>query len=433
MSAAIVIGGGVSGLVAATELARAGRKTLLLEAQETLGGACRPAALGGARWALGAQTLYALDPVLAGELVKRELKFAARDMATVGLRPDGKPLVLSRDVRVSARSVAAHSTGDAQAYPRYRRALFEDARALRPFWWEGEAADAALLARLGAMSAEAYLAQWFETEAVRAVLAADVAKPGEPGSALALAWRAAQEMCGLQGAVAQPVGGAIALVALLTDAAREAGVEIRTKAPVARLILAGDTVAGVALASGETIHAPAVLSSLSRRDTLLSLAPTASAGFAETFALRRAAPPAREAALAFVLNAAPELGDPATARFVLAEEDIVLELVVPTAAEPDLAPPGQHILSIRARGFGEMPQAALAAKIVRLIEPYTAHLRARIVAMDMRMGDAGAIQPERPAAERIVTPIAGLYLCNTEPVGAVSGRAGRLAAAMVGA
>jgi phytoene dehydrogenase-like protein len=432
---AIVIGGGIGGLVAALHLARAGRKTLLLEAEDALGGACRPAALSGVRWALKAQTLYALDPRLAAELVKRGLKFSARDMATVGLRPDGKHLVLGRDARAAARSIAPHSPQDAAAWPRYRRALFEEARALRPFWWESEAADPARLARLGHLSAEAYLAQWFESEAVRTALAADVARPSEPGSALALAWRASQEMCGLQGAVALPKGGAGALAELLTGAAREAGVEIRTKAPVKRLILTGDAVAGVALDSGEAIHARCVLSSLSRHATLLDLAPTASAGLAETLALAQAQPATPEAAVAFVLNAAPGLGGPgvpATARFILGEEAVVLEVVVPTASEPDLAPPGQHILSVRAHGFAPMPQAALVGRIVGLLEPHTTHLRERIVAMDMRMGDMDGARAERPAQTRVGTPVEGLYLCggDAEPVSAVSGCAGRVAAAM---
>ena len=40
---AIVVGGGVNGLVAATYLARAGRKVVLLEAKDALGGACATA------------------------------------------------------------------------------------------------------------------------------------------------------------------------------------------------------------------------------------------------------------------------------------------------------------------------------------------------------------------------------------------------------
>ncbi len=470
---AVVIGAGIGGLTAAAYLARAGHSVLLLEAQETAGGTCSAlASLTGVRASLGAHTLHALDRRVVKDLglVRRGLKFVSRDMPLIGLRPDGRHLVLGRDVHAASRAIAAYAPADAQAYRLYRKELFALARALRPWWWEAEnaapmprrASHRRLLAQLGTTSAVAYLSGWFESEALKATLAFDAVSPFVPGSALTLVSRAAQEMCGLQGAVAVPQGGPAALAQMLIAAVREQGVEIRTASRVAKLILAGNAVAGVALESGDKIFAPMVLSDLSRRATLLDLAPTACIGLARTQALLRDAPQTGEAAMVFVLDAAPELGGlQATARFVIADrleayaggrtrrlpDDLVLEAVIPTAAEPALAPSGQHVLSVRVHGLplavdgGWAAMAApLAGRVVTLLERHMKHLRRHIVGVDIRLPNAMPVRDGNsfggrllaPFARRIATPIEGLLLCGgaAEPVDAVSGRAGRLAAAM---
>lgn len=404
---AIVIGGSLGGLVASTYLRRAGKSVLLLEAEERLGGELRRAPY-----------LSALDPRTVKELglAARGLKFALRDMPTTGLREDGRHLTLARDAHDAARAIAAFSPADAQAYRRYHAELTALARGLRPFWWEDAPAPrwSPLLARLGATSAQAYLSGWFETEALKAMLAFDVPHAQEPGSALALAWRAAQEMGGLQGALAVPQGGCAALADQLIATAEEAGVELRAQARVAKLILDGQAVAGMELDSGEQVFTRVALSSLSRRETLLELAPTASAGFAETQRLMRARPSERETEFVFALNAAAEFGK-AGMRFVAGE----LEAVV--AASPQA---GQHLLFVRAKGAPE-PDSVLAQ-----LERAAPLLRSRVVAQERRMRDVSALRLTEPAWSRLTTPVEGLLLCgrDAEPLDAVSGRAGRLAA-----
>ena len=131
---AIVIGGGIGGLVAAAYLRQTGASVVLLEADETLGGACRKAAM-----------LYALDPRVVKELAltRRGLKFSQRDMALAALRQDGRHLVLGRDPHEAARAVAAYSPADAAAYKHYHSEVFALARAMRPWWWDDTAAPRA--------------------------------------------------------------------------------------------------------------------------------------------------------------------------------------------------------------------------------------------------------------------------------------------------
>jgi phytoene dehydrogenase-like protein len=341
-----------------------------------------------------------------------------------------------------------------EAYRRFRAETFALARAMRPLWWDGAPTppQSALLSRFRVTSAASLLGG-FESDALKAALAFDAVAPFEAGSGLALVWRAAQEMCGLQGALAVPLGGLPALAETLIAAAQAAGVEVRTKARVARII-ADDAVAGVVLESGEEVFSRAVLSSLPRRRTLLELAPTASSGFADVQHLKRSPARTGDASILFLLNAAPDFGV-ANARLVFVDrlesfaaaetaireqrlpDDLQIEAFVATMADPSLALPGQHLLCVRVQGLPLTPgggAAEIIKRVTAVLERHTAHLRERIVGLDIQLP-----QEEEPFSgarlrssyqSRIATPIDGLFLCGAaaEPANALSGRAGRLAA-----
>ena len=479
---AVVIGAGVSGLTAASYLAKAGKHVLVVEARNKLGGLSETAPLGeGFSVPVAAHALHALDPRMVKELklARHGLKFAVRDMALVGLRPGGKHVVIARDVHATVRNIAIHSKADAEAWPRFRHELFALARALRPLWWDAAPAKPLpqagreKLDRLGRVSAAAWLDSWFESDALKATLAFDATagiQPFEPGSALLLLWRAAQEMCGLQGAAAVPFGGSGALASSLAAAARALGVEIQTGANAVKLLVQDDRAAGIALASGETIAAGLVLSSLSRRRTLCGLAPAGAAGLETVAALCDERKTVGQAKVLLTLNALPAFNGiavPQDARFVVADrldsyaaagaaaragrlpDELAIEFVVPSAADRALAPPGQHIVSALVR---PVPSAAaagwdtmklqLAAKVVAALEAHVSGLARHVGAAQVLspadiadrygVGDEGFddIHVLSPWNSRTMTPIPGLFLCGAEPVSAISGRAGRIAAAL---
>lgn len=439
---------------------------------------CETARLGdGFNVPAGAHALYGLDPRIVADLklARHGLKFAPRDMPLVALRPDGKHLAIGRDPRATARAIAAHSRPDAEAWPGFRRETFALARALRPRWWEGRVEPAPpAVDSLRRQSLASWLDGQFESDALKAALAVDAAalSPLVPGAPLLLLWRAAQEMCGLQGAVAAPMAGPAALVEALTASAKALGVEIRTGARVSDFVVNEGAVTGVILATGETIATRYALASLSRLELLATRAGRAAIGIAEAGGLERAAPGVASAKVMLALNAPPAFGGaavPLTGRFIFADriesivaahgsahagrmpEELVMEAVFPAAADASLAPIGQHVVSIlikvlprRISGGWDAAKAQLAAKAIAALDRFAPGLARHVTAAEIltpddiavRYGEEDLVTVERMLSDgrgRILSPIRNLLFCgaSAEPAGAVSGRAGRLAADFV--
>ena len=132
------------------------------------------------------------------------------------------------------------------------------------------------LLRVMPMAVRDLVEEWFDSDALRAVLAARAMLlsglgPRMPGSAGALLTDVAGNDGGLAGQTVFARGGPGALTAALMGAAHSFGAEIRTDAPVARVRRAGESVVGVTLHSGETIDARTVVSSLDPKTTFLDL------------------------------------------------------------------------------------------------------------------------------------------------------------------
>lgn len=476
---AIVIGAGVNGLTAASYLAMAGQRVVVLDAQD------RPGGLSAVRNSFGAaHALYALDPSVIRELklARRGLKFAVRDMPLVGLRSDGKHLVLSRDVHACARNLAVHSAADANAWAEFRREWFALARTMRALWWRAGPGNAESLMRdshvlpFARMGAGAWLDFWFETDALKATLGFDAhaLSPLAAGSALLLLWRAAQEMCGLQGAVAFPSGGFQTLVDALADAARTAGAELRLRARVADILVDREgAVTGVALDSGETIAARRVLSSLSRARSLSYPSVRAALDFGEAAEIGRQQGGTQMAHVGLVLDVEPKIlgtAVPMRGRFVLVErleslalahaaadsghlpQELTMEVTLPVAVAPTLAASGRHLVSVlvgplpaNVEGGWRSMKSLLAAKVIAALSRHMPGLATHLVGVEVLSPEdareaygaddafGGKVEASRLLADwrsRVRTPMPGLVLCgaSADPVGAVSGRGGRMAA-----
>jgi phytoene dehydrogenase-like protein len=121
MTDVIVIGGGVNGLVTATLLARAGRKVLVLERSDRIGGCARTKELApGFRCPQLAHTA-AVDPALvrALDLARHGLRILRPEADACAPTVDGRALVLWRDAVRAATDIRAFSAKDAEQYPRF--------------------------------------------------------------------------------------------------------------------------------------------------------------------------------------------------------------------------------------------------------------------------------------------------------------------------
>ncbi len=461
MSDVLVIGGGAAGLTAATYMARVGRSVTLLEASDAAGGLCRDIQLENGWTAPGAaHLLYALDPQVAKDLrlVRHGLRFSHRDMALTGVGVDGRQLKLCRGVHSSARHLMDFSETDAQTYAAFRRDLMRQARRLRAHWWRGERLAEDITSRKFVVtSAAALLNSQFEADALKALLAFDATAGGlsvlEPGSALALVWRLAQEVGGLQGAVAVPAGGMSGLIDALTRAALNAGVELRTVAEVKNILVQDGRASGVQLSSGEILAAPVIFSSLPLEKTL-SMLPPGAAGLTPR---REQQPMVGEAKLLLALSHVPWLDEPpfskrfvtvdrlesligahAAARAGILPDELPCEFIITPALQSGA------LLSLHVR---PVPLTNWASHAPRLVEKVLARLELLIPGLRNSIMAQAVMAPDdmgpripvprvdhmlASPRDRVTTGLAGLYLCgaSAEPVPCVSGRAARFATAL---
>lgn len=350
------------------------------------------------------------------------------------------------------------------------------ARAIRRLRLEDR--DAERIEELLRLSAVAFLDRWFDSGAVKAALAFDVfpsgLSPHEAGSALVLIWRYAQESGGPQGAVSQIRGGPGLLATALRVAAKEAGAELFSKR-VSSILVEKQHATGVTLESGEMVAADAVLSSFDARQTLLDLVPAGSSGLgvrihapephrvgcAQIVCALAAPPPFAgvepgDLAARFAVMERGEIADEAKGAALIGRlpNEVAIEATVPTICDATLAPSGSHVLSaivpylsVRPEGGWAGARELLRRRTLATLERFAPGLKDRVTAchvvtpdQDGKLAEGGVSQFTSPAARllasyeaRIRTPIAGLYLCGraAEPVNAMSGRAGRIAAGLV--
>src|SRR3989440_877075 len=131
----IIIGAGHNGLVTAAYLARAGRKVLVLERRELVGGACVTEELWpGYKVSTAAYVNSLLRPEIIRdlELKRHGFELLPRSPSSFTPFPDGRYLIMGPDPDLNRREVGKFSARDAEALPRYEKMLERIAEFLEP-------------------------------------------------------------------------------------------------------------------------------------------------------------------------------------------------------------------------------------------------------------------------------------------------------------
>ncbi len=399
---AIVVGAGHNGLTCAAYLARAGRKVLVLERREILGGATvSEEVFPGFTFSACSYVVSLLRPWIMRdlELPRRGLEILPLE-ATFTPFPDGSYLLRDGDPERTRRRIARFSPHDAEVYPEFGRVMGELGRLVKPIidrpapdpttldpreLWDLGALGKGLVDRgydwlaaeykMLTSSAVDLLSEWFESEALIAPMSVSgiigtFLGVRSPGTAYVLLHHYMGEIDGAFRAWGLAKGGTGAVAAAIADAAREHGVEIRPSAPVERVIVERDRAVGVVLENGDELRAKEVVSGLDPRRTFLGL--VGEEHLEDDFArqIGRFKLRGSSGKVNLALDALPEFGclpgdgvhlrgditiAPSVDYLERAYDDAkygrfsrrpFMDIVIPSLTDPSVAPPGKHVMSI---------------------------------------------------------------------------------------
>jgi phytoene dehydrogenase-like protein len=288
--------------VAGAYLAKAGRKVLVLERNAAPGGQLAPGMLGPGFDAPALHPGGRLRPDVVSDLgLARHGPAVAGSTSDpyVALLPDGGTLTLSPRA-ADAHTIEAirrHSPRDAARWSEFvafmdTAAGFLDAayRTPMPRMDRGEivahgwplASLLLKLRRLGrrdlfrvvrslSMSAQEFTDEWFEAEPLKAAIGALAVHGVTLGAYSAGTGYTLIHNWLNRGGLGHPGTAGASIPDALVAALRAAGGELRTSAPVARILVERQQVTGVRLGSGEELRAATVVSAADPRSTLLGL------------------------------------------------------------------------------------------------------------------------------------------------------------------
>jgi phytoene dehydrogenase-like protein len=444
---AIVIGGGHNGLVAAAYLARAGKKVVVLERREIVGGAAVTEEIfPGFKFTEFSYVVSLLRPEIIRELElpRHGLKILPLP-STFTPMDNGDYLGLWDDHDLTRRELYRHSPVDAEAYEEYARVMARAAKAIKPLISLVPPDPSSLhprdlmgLLKLGRYAAglsekELYtisklvtqssadlLEEWFETDALKGTKAASgiigtFLGPRSPGTAYVLLHHYMGEIDGAFRAWGFAKGGSGGVSGAIANAARALGTEIRVSSPVAQVIVKAGRAAGVALESGEELYSKVVFSAADPKRTFLQFVDPKY--FPDEFvqSIRNFRVRGSSGKLNLALSELPDFTalpgegplhrgaisiSPSIDYIERAYDDAkyggfsrqpYIDMIIPSMIDPDMAPPGGHVASCFVQyapydlegGWDEIKKDAFAETVISTLERYAPNIRRAIVGMQV--------------------------------------------------
>jgi phytoene dehydrogenase-like protein len=515
---AVVVGGGHNGLTAAAYLAWAGLTTLVLERRDIVGGCCVTEEIApGCRVSTTSYIASMLRPEVISDLRLAEygLRMVPCDPAIQVPFPDGHVVPWWADRRRAKAEFATISAKDAETFVEVDDRLKKLARYLQPFFMEpppeidtrsmrgwgdlfrvgkkfrGISSDevSQLIYFLTGSLGE-FLDHNYESEKIKTIFLANNVYgkhggPYQPGTAIGLLFHllsgGEHERQGFYGHV---MGGMGAITQALAASGRKLGVEIRTSAPVAQIDIRDGRARGVVLEDGTEIRARIVLSNADPKRTFLKMVAASELPNEFLHSIRCIKMEGPCAKVNLVLDAEPRFtGTSPTAsalertfytlvpslafaercydiaKFGEIPEELWVDCVVSSNADPSLAPAGKHILTCFVQyvpyhlreGNWDEKRELLGNRVIKKIAEYAPNLPNAIVARqvltpldlertygltegnifhgDLRLEQLFFMRPVSGWSQ-YRTPVDGLYLCGagTHPGGGVTGAPGHNAA-----
>ncbi|MDC0221081.1 NAD(P)/FAD-dependent oxidoreductase [Gammaproteobacteria bacterium] len=508
----IIIGAGHNGMVCACYLARRGQKVLLLEAANEIGGLAAKREFFPEFQVPVAHSISHFSAKVVKELNLESHGFINPSFAlpTVGLNRNGEHVVLAHD-EGGAASLSGVSEKDLASFKNYQTLMYRYAAMLKPFWETvlprigvGGIAKAMTYAKLGLklrllgksdmrefmriamLPARDLMDEYFDNDLLKALLSWDALigskmAPRSPnGPVVSLLYRMGGDF---EGAHYLPENGIESLIYSLRSVAEASGVEIRTNAPVEKILIQGNEsglkVEGVKMPDGEIITATRVVSSADPHRTFVDLVGVENLEIQFANRIRRLRSEGYVAKLHLALHGEPKftgLAGPEGRMIIAPSMDTiefayddakygefsrqpVMEVLVPTRYQSELAPPGKHVISAHVMYIPKKLKSKwcvdareeIKNKTIDLLSQYSPGLKDLIVHAefltpediesnfritggnwhhaDHVIDQMFMMRPTYEAAQ-YSTPVPGLFLCGAgcHPGGDLTGAAGHNAA-----
>jgi len=290
---AIVIGAGHNGLITAGYLARAGKKVLVVEARDVVGGACTSEELiPGATWSSCAFIASLLRPEIIAdlELERYGLEMYQTEANEVSIFPDGSHLFVWKDMDKTLREIEKFSKRDAAAFLDFGLRVKKFASILTPFLLSPAPSRSQVLAAFEAAGAEDLfnemvllstkdlLDRYFENEHIKGLftffgMISVWGGPSTPGTGYVYGHHSVGEFKGTLGQWGFVKGGMGGITQAMARSAEAHGAEIRLNSPVRQVVVERGQASGVELANGEIISARTVISNADPQRSMLQLLP----------------------------------------------------------------------------------------------------------------------------------------------------------------
>ena len=440
---AIVIGAGHNGLIASAYLARAGKKVLVLERRDIVGGAAVTEEIfPGYRFTEFSYVVSLLRPEIIRdlELPKHGLKILPLP-STVTPLDNGDYLAAWDDHDLTRREIYRHSPRDAEAADEYSRVMARAAKAIKPVLGLVPPDPSSLssrdlrgllklgqygaslsereiyrIAKLVTQSAADLLDEWFELDPLKGTKSASgiigtFLGPRSPGTAYVLLHHYMGEIDGAFRAWGFAKNGTGGVTAAIASSARALGVEIRTGAAVDRVVVRSGRACGVALANGDEYEAQVVMSAADPKRTFLQFVDRRHLPGEFVTAIERFRVRGSSGKVNIALSELPQFtclpGEGPLHRGAISISPSIdyieraydqakygqfstqpyIDMIIPSMIDRDMAPPGHHVASCFVQyapadiegGWDDAKREAFGETVIATLEKYAPNIRRAIV------------------------------------------------------